>query len=133
MLKDIDFSKVTHTAVAIVPEEVDGQEAWNAYFINTGEELLQTVIVNSKGYGELEGKQRKTSNIRWYLGDMPPYSWIKFEEIIPELFHVNNEFWVSFFVDGQIYDKKYVFVQGAISRDNLTTVPLIEKPGVLIR
>lgn len=119
--------------MAIVPEQAEGYEAWNAYFINTGSVLKRTVIVNARGYGEIAGKQRKTSQIRWYLGDMPPYSWIKFEEIMPELFGVHNEFWVSYFIGDRIYDKKYVFVEGSISREHLTLVPLMEKPGILIR
>jgi len=133
MLSDIDFKQVKGIALAIVPElSAEGGEAWNAYFINTGEYLLSTVLVNSRGYGEIAGEKKKTSHIRWYLGDMPPDSWIKFEEVMPELFKVSNEFWVSFYIDDQIYDKKYVFVQGSIDKDNFTHVPLIDKQGILI-
>jgi len=32
-----------------------------------------------------------------------------------------------------MYDKKYVFVKGSIDKMNFTTIPYIEKMGVMIK
>ena len=44
-----------------------------------------------------------------------------------------HEFWVSFFIGNQIYDKKYVFVKGSICFENLTTLPYFFEKGILIK
>ena len=39
----------------------------------------------------------------------------------------------EFNIDRVIFDKKYIFLAESIIEDNLVNVPLINKPGVLIR
>jgi hypothetical protein len=45
---------------------------------------------------------------------------------------VANEYWITFYIDGNIYDKKVVFVQGSIDETYFTTIPVLEKRGVMI-
>jgi hypothetical protein len=52
---------------------------------------------------------------------------------MPNLFGLNNEFWVSFYLDKQIYDKKYVFLPETIKEENFTLIPVLNKHGVMIR
>jgi len=47
------------------------------------------------------------------------------------LFHLNNEYWVSYFVGNQIYDKKFIFVPESIIEQNLIHVPILNMQGVL--
>ena len=60
-------------------------------------------------------------------------SFAKVEPIMEDVFHLFNQYWVSFFYDGKMYDKKYVFVPDAISEKNLVQVPVLLKMGVMIR
>lgn len=135
MLKDIDFRKVQDTAMAVVQEKVAGAEggqAWNAYLINTGKDVLKSILVSSKGYGEINGQPVKTSQLRQFVEQMQPGSFFKVEEIREELLPLNNEFWVSFSKGDYLFDKKYVFVTEAIREENLVNIPHLDKPGVLI-
>lgn len=133
MLKDIEFRKVEDMALAIVPETVAGEELWTAYLINTGRDRLQSVIVRSNGYGEVDGRHVGTSELRQYIETLGPESYIRIEEIRDELFPLNNQFWISFSRANYLFDKKYVFVPETLQRDNLVRVPLLDKPGVLIQ
>ena len=55
MKKDIPFRKVEDVAIAIVPEKNhSGGEAWYVYLINMNRGPLETVLVVSKGYGDVE-------------------------------------------------------------------------------
>jgi hypothetical protein len=45
---------------------------------------------------------------------------------------LTNEYWLSFYIDNTIYDKKYIFLPESIVDDNLSKVPLVNKPGVII-
>ena len=49
-----------------------------------------------------------------------------------DLIQVANEYWITFYIDGNIYDKKVVFVQGAIHESYFTNIPVLEKRGVMI-
>lgn len=133
MLKDIDFKKVIDTAIAIIPEQEGVEMVWNAYLINTGDSVIQSVLVNSKGYGEIEEREVKTSSLRQFFEFIEGGSCVKVEEIRDELLALNNEFWVSFSKDGYLFDKKYVFVTDSLREEHLIQVPVLNKKGVLIK
>lgn len=133
MLKDIDFRKVKDTAMAIVSETVGEEEAWFAYLINMGPEGIESVLIRSKGYGEVDGRKVKTSELRQFVEKLGPGQFIKVEEIRKELLSLHNEFWVSFSKSGYLFDKKYVFLTETLHKDNFTIIPQMEQKGVLIR
>lgn len=140
MLKDIERPKVEEVAVAVVPEisdqpETKGEKVYNTYLINHSEELLEGVLVSSKGYkkDQSTGEVTKTSMLRHFLDTIEAKSYAKIEPIIEEVFHLNNEYWVSYYLDGKMYDKKFVFLSETIKEDNFIKVPIINKKGVVIK
>ena len=125
---------VEDVAVAIVREENDkGETEWNVYLLNLKNEEIEGVLVTSSGYGELAGEQRKTSTLRHFLDIVPAHSFAKIEPIMSDLFGLSNQYWVSFYLNKQIYDKKYVFLAESIREENFITIPLIKKKGVMIK
>jgi hypothetical protein len=58
---------------------------------------------------------------------------ILIEPIQTKLFDLTNEYWISFVQNDYMYDKKYVFVRGSISEENFTTIPFINRKGVMIK
>ncbi len=132
MKKDIPQHKVQDLAIAVVPREVD-DELWDVYIMNLKEEPIKNVLVNSKGYGELEGKEISTTILRHFFEQIGPLQIHKIEPIQTKLFDITNEYWVSFQYGGYMYDKKYVFVKGSISKINFTPIPFINQKGVMIR
>lgn len=133
MLKDIPQLKVENVAVAIVKEQSNGADVWNAYIINLKNEVLQGVLITSKGYGIMEGEERKTSTLRHFIENIPPQSCVKIEPITDNVLNLNNEYWVSFYLNNTMYDRKYVFLPGVINEEFFTQIPLLEKRGVMIR
>lgn len=136
MKKDIKFNKVENLAVAVIPEPSgEGNTGWGVYLINLENRKLETVLVTSKGYSagdEKEDETVKTSTLRQLLGDIEGIQSIKIESIIPEVFKLVNEYWISFWLNGDMYDKKYVFVRESIRKDYFTMVPVINQKGVMI-
>ena len=51
--------------------------------------------------------------------------------IDPEVFHLNNEYWVSYFIDNQVFDKKFIFVPDSIREENLILIDLLNLEGIL--
>ena len=136
MKKDIILPKVEDVAVAIVPEEVPtGEMAWNVFLINLKKEDLTGVLVSSRGYGENKktGQQLKTSMLRHFLDTVEAKSYCKIEPISEEVFGLSNEYWVSFFLDSTMYDKKYIFMAESIKKENFINIPVLNKQGVMIK
>lgn len=135
MLKDIDKRKMDDFAVAMVPIEgadAEGKTAWDCYLINLREVPLTNVLVTSRGYGLLDGERRESSTLRYFYTELAAQSAVKLEMIQPELVGLNNEFWVSFFHEGYMYDRRFVFVEGSLDPSLLTQIPVLNTRGVLI-
>ncbi len=118
-------------AVVREPDE-EGAEAWYVYLINQNEATLENVLVSSRGYGELEGEARKTSEMRHFLGKLEPRSWARIERIVEDVFPLSNQYWLSFYIGRELHDKKYIFLAGSIDEGNFTNLPLMNKRGVMI-
>ena len=132
MLKDIFREEVEDIAIAVVPGEEDAS-VWEVFMINLKEVGLDNVIVASKGYGIYKGEEVKTSVLRHYLGEFQPLDIRLVEPIQKEVFGLNNEYWVSFYIGKEIYDKKFIFLPESITEDNFTRIPFLDRKGVMIR
>jgi len=134
MLKDIPKLVVENIIVAIVPEDNElGEQIWNVYLVNLYDQKIEGVLVSSKGYGSRNGEDVKTSTLRHFIGTIEPNDYAKIELIIKDVFGLTNEYWISFYLGKDMYDKKYVFLPESITEENLTAIPVLNKKGVMIR
>jgi hypothetical protein len=134
MLKDIPQLIVENIIIAVVPETNEINETqWNVYVVNLYDEKIEAVLVSSQGYGTFQGRDVKTTVLRHYIGEMEPGSAAKIEPIMTDLFAISNEYWISFFLNKQLYDKKYVFLPEAIQEEYFTLIPVLNTRGVMIR
>jgi hypothetical protein len=132
MKKDIVIPEVKNVTLAVVLEKnIVHQDEWKVYLINNNDFPIETTLVVSKGYGEKEGEQQKTSTLRHFLETVPAHRSTVVEPIEPNVFHLNNEYWVSYYIGNQIYDKRFVFVPDSICTANLTYLKELDKQGVL--
>lgn len=132
MKKDIVRPKVEDVAMAVVRLGDANDDDWAVYLINRKQVPLRNVLISSKGYGILNGEEVRTSVLRHFFDEVKPNSFVKIEKITFEVFGLNNEYLLSFYIDGEIYDRKYIFLPESITTPNLVKVPLVNLPGVLI-
>ncbi|GAB2611850.1 hypothetical protein [Belliella aquatica] len=133
MKKDIDFHPVTGVKLAIAKEMVNRNEEWSVYIINLNLIELHTVMITSKGYGNINGEEKKTSVLRHMIQELGAESVAKVEPIDPAVFVMNNEFWVSYYILDQIFDKKFIFTEGSMDPSNVRMIPELGLEGVLHR
>lgn len=121
--------------IAVARKNEDGHEVqWHVYIINNNEVDLDNVLITSKGYSDKnvkDGEQQKTSVLRHMIEKLAAGSYAIIEPIDPALFKLFNEFWVSYYIDKHIYDKKFVFVPESIREENLIQISEIGLDGVL--
>ena len=132
MIKDITFPEVEGVAIAIV-QDIEGLEEYDVYLINLKSADIKNVMVVSTGYGLLNEKQMKTSTLRHFFDEIKRQDYIKIEPIQKEVFGLSNEFWLSFSLDNQLYDKQFVFLPETIVESNFVTIPIVGKRGVMIK
>ncbi len=130
MKKDIDFSPVTGVEMVIARSKEAKDTHWDVYLINKNLIELTTIMVTSKGYGKLDGEAKKTSTLRHVIEKIEERSFARVEPIDPEVFKLNNEYWVSYYILDQIFDKKFVFVPDSIKEENLHYIPELDLMGV---
>jgi len=131
MKKDIDFQPVTGVKLAIAKEETAAGTEWAVYILNLNLIELKTVMITSKGYGEINGECRKTSVLRHMIDELGAQSVAKIEPIDPSVFVLNNEFWVSYYILDQIFDKKFIFTSGSFDEKFVQMIPEIGLEGIL--
>ena len=127
MKRDIDFVPVKDVFLSVVKTE----EGWKVYLLNRGKQTLKNVMVTSKGYGSKDGEKQETSILRHHFEQIEFGEYALIEPISPDVFHLNNEYWVSYYIGPQIFDKKYLFVPDSIVENNLVEIPELGLKGVL--
>lgn len=130
MIKDIPNPEIEEVFLTVV-EEADND--WKVYLINRNPATLETVMITSKGYGGKDGEEQKTSLLRHMIPQVESGEYALIEPIDSSVFHLNNEYWVSFFINKQLYDKKYIFVPDSIKEENLIYIKELDKKGILHR
>jgi hypothetical protein len=136
MKKDIAFTPVTGIYVTIARRinEIN-QPEWHVYLINRNDTDITNVFVTSKGYSGDDAKkkdeQQRTSTLRHYFAQIAAGQSVIVEPIMPDVFHLNNEYWVSYFSGNQVFDKKFIFVPESIVESNLVAIPELQLEGIL--
>src|SRR5687768_4883934 len=104
MIKDIVAPEVENVAMAIARENgADGASEWKVYLINKNELPLENTLVGRNASGEGRGEKQNTSILRQLLETVGPQSTALIEPIDPRDFHLNNAYWVSYYIGTQIY------------------------------
>lgn len=131
MKKDIEIPIAEEVYVVAINEwdEKHLSKTWYIYLINNRESAIEGTILVSKGYGE----ELKTTTMRHGLGDLEAKSFRKVELIQEEVFKLKNEFFLTFFADNKLYEKKFLFNEYQISESNEVAVPVLGIAGVLAK
>lgn len=134
MKKDLPENIVEDIAIAVVlTSESPEFKNWTVYLVNLKNDVLENVMISSKGYGEKDGRKVQTSVLRHSLGNVMPQSFAGVEAIAPEVLGLTNEYWLSYYLNNVMYDKKFIFLPESIVDENLIRIPLVNKPGVMIK
>jgi hypothetical protein len=132
MKQDVEIPEVKNVTIAIVREKnILNQDQWAVHLINNNSFSLENTLVTSTGYGEREGEAQRSSTLRHFLETVPANSSALIEPIDSQVFHLTNEYWVSYYTGSQIYDRKFVFVPETICEENLIFIRELEQEGVL--
>lgn len=135
MRNDIEIPEVKDVYVAALEvTDENGDTTWWMHLINDTDGPLENILVQSKGYSDLETKGGKgTATLRKMVKVLPAKSAAKLEPMMPEIFELFNEYWVSFFEGGQMKDRKYIFGPKTIDMAFSESLPVLEKHGILVR
>ena len=135
MRKELEGPKVENIGVAIVEQMNELKvKVYNVYLLNLSEEIIEGIMITSKGYGEnlTTGEKIKTSTLRHSLEILLPNEAAKIEPIMENVFGLANEFWVSYWSNEVMFDKKFIFVPESISPENMKNIPVLGDKGVMI-
>ncbi len=134
MKKDLPENNVKDIAIAVALEsESVESKVWYVYLINLKNEPIENVLITSRGYGEKDGEQVKTSTLRHMIPVVDSKAYKLIEPIDEQTFGLNNEYWLSYYIGKDIFDKKFIFLPESIVEMNFIKIPVLNKPGVMIK
>lgn len=136
MREELLGPKVENVAIAVVSEkDEEGNENFYAYLLNLRDDIMEGIIVSSTGYGQnaTTGETVKTSTLRHCLEILLPNEGAKLEPIMEDVLGLSNEFWVSFWVNDVMFDKKFVFLPETISKGKMKPIPVLGVNGIMIK
>jgi hypothetical protein len=127
---------VENVGVAVVQDiNEENTIMYYVYLVNLRDDIMEGIIITSTGYGENvnTGERIKTSTLRHSLEVLLPNEAAKLEPIMEEVFGLSNEYWVSFWVNEVMYDKKFVFLPETISPDKMKIIPVLQAKGIMLQ
>ncbi|HZH86295.1 MAG TPA: hypothetical protein VFD77_03190 [Brumimicrobium sp.] len=135
MKEELKGPEAENVYVAVVQElGEDNVIVYNVYFINEREDVLEQVLITSKGYATREEDDEKveTTMLRKDLGGLIPYSAQKVEPIMEDVMALTNEYWVCFWIGNKMYDKKFVVYSHLLKEENFKYIPTLNLKGVMV-
>jgi len=135
MKSDIKIPKVENVFLAAVHEWSDDfmDKVWYVYLVNDSDFDLENVMVVSNAFGTIDGEMKKTALLRHAFVQIQTVSVVKIEMIENKVLRLNNEFMVTYFIGGTLYDKKFIFKAQSITPDYMEEVPILFVDGVIVR
>ena len=89
-------------------------------------------IIDTTTEVEEEEIKIKTSTLRHSIEVLLPNEAAKIEPIMKDVFGIANEFWVSYWNNEVMFDKKFVFVPESITEENMKLISMLGRKGVMI-
>ncbi len=130
MKKDIEKPAVKGVTIAIKLDNSKDENYWTVHLINSNDYVLENILVASKGYNKKGEKVEETSILRHKFDKVEAKSTQQIEVITEEVFHLFNEYWVSYFANEKLFDKKFTFVPDSIQTENITFIKELDSQGV---
>lgn len=127
--------KVENVAIAVIQQTNEENELmYYVYLLNLRDDIMEGIIITSTGYGENAntGEKVRTSTLRHSLEVLLPQEAAKIEPIMEDVFGLANEYWISFWVDDVMYDKKFVFLPETIDPKKMKPLPILGEKGIMI-
>ncbi|RKS55477.1 hypothetical protein BC962_0440 [Gillisia mitskevichiae] len=129
MRKDIEIPEVEGVYVAAVYEQHPEYKTmdWNAYIINDRNDPLEMILIVSSGSND----KKITPAMRHSIKVLPAKYFAKIEFLQEKLLQLENKFAITFFADGKMYERTFVFNNGVIKESALTEIPIMNMKGIL--
>jgi hypothetical protein len=135
MKEELLGPKVENVGVAVIQSiNEEKEKEYTVYLISLRDDIMEGIIVASTGYGEntVTGEKIKTSTLRHGIEVLLPNEIAKIEPIMPDVFGLSNEYWVSFWVEDVLYDKRFVFPAESLIEENFKYLEVFKRKGVLL-
>ncbi|NPA34525.1 MAG: hypothetical protein GXO48_06330 [Chlorobi bacterium] len=129
MLKDIDFPIGRDVEVFAVEIEERGDGRWWKVFIhNKGDKPLKNVLISSVAYDEFG--RRKTQIFRYHIDLLESREYAPLDILTPQLQSLLNEYFISYWQEGVLYERRLTFPSHHFLKDNEVDIPVLGIKGI---
>lgn len=131
MRKDIQIPEVKDIYVAAVLDYNEDFRTydWNAYIINDGKQIIETVLIVTQGYDDKD----MTAPMRHMIKVVPAKGFARIEFLEQSVLRLNNFFNITYFQEDKMFERRFEFPSNSVIIENAVNLPVINKDGVLAR
>lgn len=129
MKKDILYLPMED--ISVVAKPIDDDYQWQIILVNHSNHLLQKIMISTTGYGVVDESALQTSTLRHFFEELAPNRHQIIERIDPSVFGLENEYWVSCWINEQLIDKRFIFAPDSIHEEYLNSVGFYPEPVVV--
>jgi len=129
--KDIQIPEVKDIYVAAVLDYNEDFRTydWNAYIINDGKQIIETVLIVTQGYDDKD----MTAPMRHMIKVVPAKGFARIEFLEQSVLRLNNFFNITYFQEDKMFERRFEFPSNSVIIENAVNLPVINKDGVLAR
>ena len=131
MKKDTPILISEGVEIVISPRPNDNDDQlWDVFLVNHNDFNLKNVLISSRGYGNINGRDKVTATLRHFVEEIPALSYHLIEPIQIDVFGISNEYWLSYNHGLDMLEKKFIFEPNTIQSASLKKVSILERDAV---
>lgn len=134
MRKDFEIPSSEGICIAMIPkQDGDGKKVWSVGLYNERPDTVFNVIINAQGSGHIKGKEKHTDKVRFLIDSLDPGAFHPFEILLRESTELTNTYWVSFFSNNELCDRKIIVPPRYVMGQKKERIGMSKLVGVVAR
>ncbi|MFD1314182.1 hypothetical protein [Namhaeicola litoreus] len=131
MKKDIEIKEFEGLSLVVTYtfNDIYKSNDWVAFLLNESSFDLNTVLIMSKGFD----RERETAIMRHKIDVLPAGSFAKIELLQEDVLELNNEFSLSFFVENNLFEKKFFVPKSTVKEGKLRMIKAMNMRGIAFK
>jgi hypothetical protein len=132
MKKDIYIPNSDGVYILAVPEWNEEQQHWRIFLLNRRPEEISNILVSAGGAGMLNGEERKTAELRYYIKSLKPSFVAPVEMLDESAARLKQTYWITYYSGQDLCELKLHISPEILIEEALEEIPELGQRAVCI-
>ena len=132
MRKDIHIPNSDGVFILAAPEWNDEQQHWRIFLLNRRKEEVTNILISAGGRGVLNGEERRTAELRYYIKSLKPGFVSPVEMLDQSAAQLKQTYWITFYSGTELCELKLHISPEILIEEALEDIPELGQIAVCI-